>query len=196
MSKDQPRKRQPEVVRQNLVDGAARLAAEQGPAAVTVQAVAQAAGVTKGGLFHHFPTKEALLVGMFTDLLRQLDAQLDAAIAEDPEPYGSFTRAYVDSALQQGDQGFASEWRALTVSMMYDAGLHTMWSDWRRARLERHKETDSNPMHEIVRLAADGVWLELVQDERHSLMVATSLQKRLHRLTTPEATHAVDAVTS
>ncbi len=187
MGKRQPRKRQPEVVRHNLLVSAARLAAEQGLAAVTVQAVAEAAGVTKGGLFHHFPTKEVLLVGMFGDLLEQLDAQLDALMAADPEPYGSFTRAYVDCALQQGERGLAGEWRALTTSMMFDAGLHSMWSEWLKGRLERHKDTDSDPMHEVVRLAADGVWLELSQNSMRVGQTIAQLRTRLHVLTRPAA---------
>ena len=52
------RKKQPEQVRRTLLDCAARIAAEQGIANVTVQAVAEAAGVTKGGLFHHFPEQK------------------------------------------------------------------------------------------------------------------------------------------
>ncbi len=42
------RKKQPELVRRTLLDCAAKLALEQGLAAVTVQAVSHAAGVTKG----------------------------------------------------------------------------------------------------------------------------------------------------
>jgi DNA-binding transcriptional regulator YbjK len=54
------RQKQPEAVRRALLEQAARLAVEQGVAAVTVQAIADAAGVTKGGLTHHFPSKQAL----------------------------------------------------------------------------------------------------------------------------------------
>ena len=61
MTNAHERKKQPEVVRRNLLDCAAKLAAEQGVAALSVQAVADAAGVTKGGLFHHFPSKQVLL---------------------------------------------------------------------------------------------------------------------------------------
>ncbi|MGO7697024.1 TetR/AcrR family transcriptional regulator, partial [Rhizobium leguminosarum] len=55
------RKKQPDVVRQALLDCATKLALEHGLAAVSFQAVASAAGVTKGGLFHHFPYKRLLI---------------------------------------------------------------------------------------------------------------------------------------
>lgn len=43
-----------------LLETAARLFAEQGVEAVSMSAVAQAAGVGKGTLYRHFPSKEAL----------------------------------------------------------------------------------------------------------------------------------------
>src|SRR5581483_4435078 len=48
------RAKQPEQVRRALLDCAATIAMDHGVSGITVQAVAAAAGVTKGGLFHHF----------------------------------------------------------------------------------------------------------------------------------------------
>ncbi|MDQ1833378.1 TetR/AcrR family transcriptional regulator [Massilia scottii] len=47
-----------------MLSCAAKIAVEEGQAGVTVQAVAQAAGVSKGGLFHHFANKQALVESM------------------------------------------------------------------------------------------------------------------------------------
>lgn len=49
MSKAHHRKKHPEAVRQQLLDVAAKLSLEKGPASVTLDAVSQAAGVSKGG---------------------------------------------------------------------------------------------------------------------------------------------------
>jgi len=54
MSEAHRKKKQPEQVRRNLLDCTAKIAAEQGVAKVTIDAVAKAAGITKGGLLHHF----------------------------------------------------------------------------------------------------------------------------------------------
>lgn len=55
-----------------------------GPQAATLDAVAAAAGVSKGGLLYHFKSKDALTEGLLAKL-RQC-AELDfAAMAEDPE---------------------------------------------------------------------------------------------------------------
>jgi AcrR family transcriptional regulator len=87
------RAKQPEQVRHALLDCTAAVAMDHGVAGVTVQAVATAAGVTKGGLFHHFASKQALIEGLFADLLARLDAEIDVTIAADPKPRGGFTRA-------------------------------------------------------------------------------------------------------
>jgi len=153
------RKKQPELVHRALMDQAARLAVDEGLAAVTVQAVAEAAGVTKGGLLHHFPSKQALIDAVFADLLEALDRQLDARIAADPEPRGAFTRAYLASVFDTGPEANAAAWAALAISMLTDPHLRRRWSDWVEARQERHRATDGTLALAAVRLAADGIWL-------------------------------------
>ena len=80
-----------------------------------MQAVAAAAGVTKGGLFHHFGSKQALIEGLFADLLARVDAEIDAAIEADPKPRGSFTRAYVNAVFTGKAFGFTTPWAALSM---------------------------------------------------------------------------------
>ena len=152
------RKKQPELVRRALIDQAARLAVEEGLAAVTVQAVADAAGVTKGGLMHHFPHKQALIDAVFGEMMDTIDRDIDKRIAADPEPYGSFTRAYVEAVFGMA-QGAGGPWAALSISTLTDAGLRALWAKWFHGRLERHHATDADLRLVVVRLAADGVWL-------------------------------------
>src|SRR3546814_11626652 len=74
------RRKAPETVRRALLDGAAAIAASHGLAAISVQTVADSAKVTKGGLFHHFPNKQALVEGVLADQFEKLDAVLDDKI--------------------------------------------------------------------------------------------------------------------
>ncbi|NEW90582.1 TetR family transcriptional regulator [Rhodopseudomonas sp. BR0M22] len=159
MSSAYERKKQPEVVRRALIDCAANLALERGLQAVTVQAVAAAAGVTKGGLFHHFPTKERLIEAVFDAQLDIFGSAIDEAMQDDHSSYGCFTRAYVRATFNLSDQDDNQCGGALAVSMMTDPVLRPRWSIWMRTRLTNHKKTDSAPALEIVRLAADGAWL-------------------------------------
>ncbi|CDN92346.1 TetR family transcriptional regulator [Agrobacterium tumefaciens] len=166
MANAHERKKQPEVVRRNLLDCAAKLAADQGVAALSVQAVANAAGVTKGGLFHHFASKQVLLEAVMADLISALDAEIDALISQDCEAYGCFTRAYVNAVFADRGRDSGRQWAALSVSMVGEPSLRRMWTSWFEGRLSRHKETDDRVVLELVRLAADGIWFaDLLADD-------------------------------
>lgn len=181
------RKKAPAAVRRSLLDHAANLAAEQGINAVTTQAVAAGAGVTKGGLFHHFASKDALLDAMVTDILGQLDEVIDARMAIDPEPHGAFTRAYVTCALGPEHHDLGRAWKALGVSLAAEERLLCLWSEWLRDRLRRHAATDGARIHEIVRLAADGAWLTQGEGEGRSPEALQELRLALEHLTRPGA---------
>ncbi|WGD48874.1 TetR family transcriptional regulator [Bradyrhizobium sp. CB1650] len=156
------RSKQPEQVRRALLDCAATIAMDHGVSGVTVQAVAAAAGVTKGGLFHHFASKQALIEGLFADLLARVDAEIDAAMAADPKRLGSFTRAYVNAVFTGKAFGFDTPWAALSMVVVTDPPLRRLWHDWMKARLKRHRTTDGAPGLHVVRLAADGAWLSYI----------------------------------
>jgi len=152
------RKKEPEAVRRALLDAAARLALHHGLAGLSIQAVADAAGVTKGGLFHHFPSRDTLLDGLIADLVRRLDDEIDALMANDPQPHGAFTRAYVNSALAGNEFAFGSDMAALSMAMTTEPRLRPFWATWQQQRLARHRDTDDTPLLEIVRFATDGAW--------------------------------------
>ncbi|WP_244256010.1 TetR/AcrR family transcriptional regulator [Rathayibacter sp. VKM Ac-2760] len=61
--------------RDRVLDAFEALLNEQGERAATLDAVARAAGVSKGGLLYHFPSKDALVDGLV--------ARLDDRLAED-----------------------------------------------------------------------------------------------------------------
>jgi AcrR family transcriptional regulator len=159
MAKAHQRKKQPEQVRRALLDCVAQIAIEQGLGALTIQAVAERAGVTKGGLLHHFDSKQALIEAVFADLLEKLDRQIDQAIEVDPEPRGSFTRGYIRACFADRTHGTQNLWAALSVATLSEPALRALWSAWLDARLARHHATDDTPTLTIARLAADGVWL-------------------------------------
>lgn len=159
------RKKEPEAVRQRLLDCAAHILVERGLAELTVQAVAEAAGVTKGGLMHHFPSKQRLIEAVFVELLRGLDAEMDASMAEESTEYGCFTRAYVRSVFHVQSPAGPDAFAALSISMVTDPGLRRAYGEWLRARLARHRDTDGDPSLQLVRYAADGVWLADLLDQ-------------------------------
>lgn len=155
------RKKQPELVRRALLDEAARITLEQGLSKVTFQAVADAVGVTKGGVMHHFATKDALILEVFYDAMAKFKAEVNAAMAKDPVSYGSFTRAYIDATISLGEKGQAefNSQATLYVLMLGDRMLRERWAEWSNEQLKKYAATDNSETLCMVRLVADGIWL-------------------------------------
>lgn len=155
------RKKQPELVRRALLDEAARITLEQGLSKVTFQAVADAVGVTKGGVMHHFATKDALILEVFYDAMAKFEAEVNAAMAKDSVSYGSFTRAYIDATISLGEKGQAefNSQATLYVLMLGDRMLRERWAEWSNEQLKKYAATDNSETLCMVRLVADGIWL-------------------------------------
>lgn len=67
-----------ENTRTRLLRAAQDIARETGPASVSLDAVAARAGVSKGGLLYHFPTKAALLRALVEDQLASFEKALES----------------------------------------------------------------------------------------------------------------------
>lgn len=82
--------------REAVLKAAGQTIAQQGIGAFTLEAVAHAAGVTKGGVLHHFPTKEALMLGLIDQVIEAFNTRLVEALAAEPagQP-GRWLRAYI-----------------------------------------------------------------------------------------------------
>lgn len=61
--------KKPQVTVQHIMQAALTVAAEKGAGKVTLDAVAKASGLSKGGLLYHFPSKEALIASMVQHLM-------------------------------------------------------------------------------------------------------------------------------
>lgn len=152
------RKKDPELVRQKILSSAMQLATEQEVTGVSIQAVATLAGVTKGGVFHHFANKQTLIESMLTELIRHLDTEIQYKIENDPQAYGCFTRAYIDVTLCSESIGVNSAWSALCMTVITDKSFSDMWNRWLAQRLIQHATTDQAIELKILRYAADGAW--------------------------------------
>ena len=155
------KKKDPLFVRESLLNAAFELAATKGMKDVTVNNVSELAAVTKGAFFNHFDSKETLVTELMQMLLTRLDKQFDRLIAEEEDSDGCFTRAYIRAAFSEG----AAErkiWGALLSLMASEDQVGRVWDNWLSERLRRHSKTDSRIELRVVRLAADGVWLERI----------------------------------
>ena len=69
-----------------LVDTAYGLFAERGYAAVSLDEIVTAAGVTRGAVYHHYGDKQALFRAVFEKLEAELMDELRTAVAAAPDP--------------------------------------------------------------------------------------------------------------
>lgn len=88
------------VARAKILRAFAELLSDSGERAATLDAVAARAGVSKGGLLYHFPSKDAL-VGGLTDHLREL-TEADVAVMR-AAPAGPVDYLLRTSATTDGD---------------------------------------------------------------------------------------------
>jgi AcrR family transcriptional regulator len=94
-------KKTPIETREKLVQAAATLVIANGIHRVTLEQVALQAGVSKGGLLHHFPTKQALLSGLMAQLGVVFKARLERYMnLETPGGPGRLARAYIRASFE------------------------------------------------------------------------------------------------
>jgi AcrR family transcriptional regulator len=67
--------------RSRVLDAAVELFAQHGYDGTSVSQVINRAGVAKGGFYHHFPSKEALLYEVYGDLIGRQLAAMDEILA-------------------------------------------------------------------------------------------------------------------
>ncbi len=79
--------------RERIFRAAMQLAARDGLMTLTLEKVAEESGLSKGGVIHHFATKEALLGGVIAHFTDQVEREMTRLVAEDPNPTFRWVRA-------------------------------------------------------------------------------------------------------
>lgn len=93
--------------KERILDTARRLTIETG-SVPSMDVVASAAGVSKGGFTHHFRTRSALLSGLAEQAIDSMDAALDAAVAT-----GDVVRTWLQISMAREESDL---YRALLMS--------------------------------------------------------------------------------
>jgi len=91
---EQTATRDKERTRRAILDAAEQMFSDRG-SKVSLADIAVAAGVTKGGLMHHFPNREALILGVFEHGIARMWEEVHAHIDLSENRSGKFTRGYV-----------------------------------------------------------------------------------------------------
>jgi AcrR family transcriptional regulator len=137
----------------DLFIAATRLVGAEGIEALTIDGLAKAAGITKGGVQYHFQSKDQLIMELLEFLLGSFDEELEGKEGAD------WLTAFVDLTLSPETEGDAAAAAILTALPPGDpraAPYEFYASKWRN-------KADALPdpaLSQIIRLAADGLWLE------------------------------------
>jgi AcrR family transcriptional regulator len=134
--------------RGKLISAAATVIRRDGAQALTLDAVAAEAGVSKGGLLYHFKSKRELLDGLVERWLDDFQHDIDAAADR-------FPRGYVKAS-----DGAKAEEAGLLAALVADpavlAKVRERYATWQ----DRVATEGGDPVEATVaRLAADGLWL-------------------------------------
>jgi AcrR family transcriptional regulator len=89
--------------RQKILAAAAEIARESGPGNLSLDAVAAKAGVSKGGLLYHFPSKTALFRAVVESFVLSFEDELSLRQQEKGDRPGALMEAFVDLFVEDHD---------------------------------------------------------------------------------------------
>jgi len=149
-----------------LLDAAEAVVVRQGIANLTLDAVAAEAGMSKGGLLHHFRTKDRLVEALVVRSAENWRACYLEAYGRTPEGPGRMARALLSYCLSDA-QGWTDQLRhsssavfaALAQNPSLIEPMRAVYSD-----LHRRIAEDGLPpgVGEAIAAAIDGLWLDWV----------------------------------
>lgn len=84
------------MTKDTICEAAICIAGRDGLLAMTLENVAKEAGITKGGVMYHFPSKEELMRGVLEYFSTQCETMLMRRVADDPEPRMRWARCMLD----------------------------------------------------------------------------------------------------
>jgi TetR/AcrR family acrAB operon transcriptional repressor len=122
--------------RQDLLDAALQVFSRQGYQAARLQDIAQAAGVTRGAIYHHFGSKAELFNSLMDEASAQESGAVEAAIAEGGSLVEIMTRimTYSLALLQESNR-----LRQVFEISMFKAGTDP---ELQLVRLKRAEQTE------------------------------------------------------
>ncbi|MEW9698181.1 TetR/AcrR family transcriptional regulator [Paenibacillus sp. SI8] len=144
--------------RKELIAAASFIVEHDGMEKFTLEAVAKKAGVSKGGLLHHFKNKESLIKSMVDEYSDSFLNDVRKRVSETPESIGKWHRAYLDSTVRDTE----------TVNRLVTAYVASLYTDpifldkLRNDYQELHNEMEKDGLDAvdstIIRLAIEGLW--------------------------------------
>src|SRR5699024_1160326 len=152
--------------RSKILKAAAYIVQSDGILNLTLEAAAEKAGVSKGGLLYHFPSKDALVAGMVQDPMQSYIDNIEKNVDQDTLQHrkGRWTRSFIKGTFEQRnpdkdmDAGLMA---AATINRDLLKPIQDAYEQW-----QDHIDNDGlDPINAtILRLAVDGLWFSEIFD--------------------------------
>lgn len=150
--------------KRRILEAAQQVVLRDGVGHLTLEAAAHQAGLSKGGVLYHFPTRDALVAAMVARIIEQFEddiaAYLPAPGTPDDGRPGAFARAYVRATMQPISEGEERLGAALLAAAAAEPELMVPLqhaADGWQARLVDDGLDPTTAT--VVRMACDGLWL-------------------------------------
>jgi AcrR family transcriptional regulator len=151
-----------QTTRQQIIHAAFALIRSKGVARLTIEAVAQEARLSKGGVLYHFRSKEALISAMVASLVERVNDDIETARGQEPEDErdapGGWLRAYIRASigLAEGDEDTTALLAAVANDPHLLEPLQLQYARWQ----EQAESDGVDPaLATAIRLALDGLWM-------------------------------------
>ncbi|WP_085524274.1 TetR/AcrR family transcriptional regulator [Tuberibacillus sp. Marseille-P3662] len=144
--------------RLKILDAASQIVHSDGIFDMTLDAVAEQADMSKGGLLYHFPSKEALIKGMVQHLSQNYIDNIKTDADHDQSDQGKWTRAFIKETYRQSasnQEMNAGLLAALAINPDLLEPMREAYKEWQN-NIENDGLDTVNAT--ILRLAGDGLW--------------------------------------
>ncbi len=147
-----------------ILDAAETIVLRDGVARLTLEAVAQETGMSKGGLLYHFPSKEDLIRGMIHRMHHSFATEVARLKAEDSNPVGRTVRAMLNTSFPDHPNEARSRVDRVTAALVAAIATNRGLLDDTTAyshQLEQEILNDGlDPvLAMLIHVAADGLWM-------------------------------------
>ena len=161
-----------------ILEAAARVINNKGVFALTLEAVAIEAQVSKGGLLYHFAGKRQLMQAMKDAIMDKFILSVNKCVEADPIEGGKWSRAYLQTTMKQINTDFEMNAAFLSAVATSPELVKEMADEFNAMRDNINSDGLDSVKANIVRLAVDGLYynqlygIALSKDEQEKILQA------------------------
>lgn len=150
--------RQRSIDRDKVLDAAEEIVATQGAAGLTIDSVAKAMGISKGGVQYCFGNKDALIDAMFERWGNAYDRVFDSIAGNDPAPI-TVVQAHMQ-ATRSSDQASSAKAAGLMATLIQTPEHLGSTREWYRGRIAGlDLNTEQGRKARLAFLATEGAFM-------------------------------------